>query len=873
MKEKMIVALAAAMFAAVAACAAEWFVATDGNDSAAGSREHPWRTIQRAADVAMPGDIVTIRGGVYREWVKPANAGLADAPITYRAATGDSVVVTGADPVTGWTRRPDGLWEANVTCGGQGEFNPFTDFISGDWFVPKKDKRYFRTRLVQNGTPLELFGPEVLTAEKAKSPALMRGQAALVPGEGGGTIVAAFHDDPNTAVPELAVRTACFYPAAPHRDYIHLAGISFRDAAPNWAPPTAEQRGLVGTHWSQGWIIEDCEISGSPCTGLTLGKYGDEYDNLGGSAEAHAASIARAMTNGAERVGRHIVRRCRISDCGQAGICGAFGGAFSVIEDCDISYCYWQREYYGAEMGCIKLHNAVDAVIQRCRLHHCGFAGIWLDWMAQGTIVRNNIFWHNERDLYLEVNHGPILVEGNDILSGLSFKSCGQGAAFVGNRIAGAYRYWNDGRRTPICKPHSILVESPDAVAPCGTGDLVFINNMLAYNPKFLKEEFPSRFEDNWMVPPECWKVNDETGVLSVMPPPGLPPPEFKPVDAKRLGRPHFVAQDFPEPSVTRPKIDGAVRSRPCRDVRFSPLGAGTMLYGDPVHLVDGQPFAKDPTVIRLGGRYLMYYSVNDGEQWGGAIAESTNLVDWVRVGDIEVDGAPLKGGWVAPCVKKFDGKIHLFAQNPPPDVSDEAKKWNRIWHATSDDGIHFAFAPGNPILGATGEWSNGRAIDAEAYRAGDKMMMAFATRSADGEIQLQGLASSSYGSDYGADKWTETTVKKPMLKPELPWEGHCIEAASVVERKGIWYMFYAGAYNHERQQIGLAWSADGVNFTRFSDTPVLPHGAEGTWNAWESGHPGVFEDDDGRIYLFYQGKAALEGGYLLSCLQVDFKD
>lgn len=313
--------------------------------------------------------------------------------------------------------------------------------------------------------------------------------------------------------------------------------------------------------------------------------------------------------------------------------------------------------------------------------------------------------------------------------------------------------------------------------------------------------------------------------------------------------------------------------ARPCRDVRFSPLGVGTMLYGDPVHLVDGQPFAKDPTVIRLGGRYLMYYSVNDGEQWGGAIAESTNLVDWVRVGDIEVDGAPFKGGWVAPCVKKFDGKIHLFAQNPPPDVSDEAKKWNRIWHAVSDDGIHFAITPGYPVLGATGRWSNGRAIDAEAYRVGDKMMMAFATRNVDGSVQMQGLASSSYGSDYGADKWTELSVREPMLKPELPWEGHCIEAASVIERNGIWYMFYAGGYNHERQQIGLAWSADGVNFTRWRDTPVLPHGAEGSWNAWESGHPGVFEDDDGQIYLFYQGKATLTGGYRLSCLKVEFVD
>ena len=54
----------------------------------------------------------------------------------------------------------------------------------------------------------------------------------------------------------------------------------------------------------------------------------------------------------------------------------------------------------------------------------------------------------------------------------------------------------------------------------------------------------------------------------------------------------------------------------PCRGISFRPLPQGAMLYGDPVHLKDGKPFAKDPTVIRLGGRYLMYYSVNDGEQW-----------------------------------------------------------------------------------------------------------------------------------------------------------------------------------------------------------------------------------------------------------------
>lgn len=310
----------------------------------------------------------------------------------------------------------------------------------------------------------------------------------------------------------------------------------------------------------------------------------------------------------------------------------------------------------------------------------------------------------------------------------------------------------------------------------------------------------------------------------------------------------------------------------PCRHVVFRPLPQGRMLYGDPVHLKDGKPFAKDPTVIRHDGRYLMYYSAC-GQKWCGAMAASTNLVDWVRLGDIVVEGAPFRGGWAAPCVKKFDGKVHLFAQNP--DLSPSAGRiYQVLWHATSDDGLHFAIAPGNPVFRADNRWSLPRAIDAEAYRVEDRMMLAFATREKpSGKIQQQGLAWAPYGSDYGADKWKELTKDGPLLKPELAWEGACIEAASVVNRKGIWYMFYAGAYNHERQQIGLAWSADGVKFTRFRDTPVLPHGPEGSWNAWESGHPGVFVDDDGQVYLFYQGKATQTGGYRLSCLKVEFVD
>lgn len=83
--------------------------------------------------------------------------------------------------------------------------------------------------------------------------------------------VAAFARAPNEAVPELVVRPACFYPVLQRRDFITLRGISFVNAGPDWAYPRAEQVGVVGTNWSRGWTVEDCEIAGSSCAGFQAG--------------------------------------------------------------------------------------------------------------------------------------------------------------------------------------------------------------------------------------------------------------------------------------------------------------------------------------------------------------------------------------------------------------------------------------------------------------------------------------------------------------------------------------------------------------------------------------------------------------------------
>ena len=57
--------------------------------------------------------------------------------------------------------------------------------------------------------------------------------------------------------------------------YVYGGSSLVTKAATTWAPPAAYQDGMIGPHWSKGWIIEDCEISNSKCAGISLGKYYD----------------------------------------------------------------------------------------------------------------------------------------------------------------------------------------------------------------------------------------------------------------------------------------------------------------------------------------------------------------------------------------------------------------------------------------------------------------------------------------------------------------------------------------------------------------------------------------------------------------------
>ncbi|MDF2925069.1 MAG: carbohydrate-binding cenc domain protein [Paenibacillaceae bacterium] len=89
-----------------------YYVAVDGEDSNPGTLEQPWRTIQKAGAMLEPGDTAVIRGGTYRESVKPARSGTAGQPITFRAMDDEQVIISGAEPVSGWTQHSGFIYKA-----------------------------------------------------------------------------------------------------------------------------------------------------------------------------------------------------------------------------------------------------------------------------------------------------------------------------------------------------------------------------------------------------------------------------------------------------------------------------------------------------------------------------------------------------------------------------------------------------------------------------------------------------------------------------------------------------------------------------------------------------------------------------------------
>lgn len=333
-------------------------------------------------------------------------------------------------------------------------------------------------------------------------------KAPILNPSGKTTIWAKFPDgiNPNKAAVEISVRPQVFYPNKTGVNYITVKGFILENAATNWASPSAEQPGLIGPRWAKGWVIENNIIRNSRCSGISLGRptfgHSHHYQKLpprvypepnGGQTEKQLLDYFENASWTKEEAGFHTIRNNQIYNCGQTGIVGTSGAAFSLIEGNDIHDICQQETFTGEETAGIKFHFAVDAVLKDNHIYNAN-RGLWLDWGSQGAQVVGNLFHDNtaEQDIFIEVCHGPILLANNILLSKNSIVMGAQGIANVHNLISGEITGGKDrcagGRFTYFYQPHgTVSVGKPLNEG----GDWQWYNNLLANSASLGKWDEP----------------------------------------------------------------------------------------------------------------------------------------------------------------------------------------------------------------------------------------------------------------------------------------------------------------------------------------------------------------------------------------------
>jgi hypothetical protein len=391
------------------ASAKDIHVAVTGSDTNTGDATAPYKTITKAASVALPSDVIIIHAGTYREFVSPPTGGTSDSSrITFKAAPGEQVYVKGSEVINTWVNNGDNTWKIDLPTTYFNGYNPYTLNVSGEF--QNYGKWHHRGDVyIDNGVLNEL---QTLNQVKTENYTWYTVTAGGIT-----TIYANFGtDDPNVKLTEINVRESIFFTTALNIDYITVDGLRFLHAAPNWQAPNTSQSGplflshigAVGSKMGKAWIIENCEVMYSKTAGIMMGE-----------AVEDVASFSNINA-----FGDHIIRNNIVTRCGQYGIVGQRGMSRCHIKGNRIEQINYRNEFGGYEPAGIKCWGTSDILIENNLIRgvysnqssssqsYC----IWIDYSNQGARITRNYLEANSMTtttLFVEANMGPTLVDNN----------------------------------------------------------------------------------------------------------------------------------------------------------------------------------------------------------------------------------------------------------------------------------------------------------------------------------------------------------------------------------------------------------------------------------------------------------------------------
>ena len=419
------------------------------DDAGPGTRERPYRTIGKAAEVLQPGERVLMASGVYREVVRPARGGTGpDRMISYEAAEGATVIIRGSQVVDrGWRLTGGGRGGAGragaaqavpgrVGGGRGGQQAPTWDVdLDGNWFggynpfgmmnFPQQRWQYMnrmsinvhnvivpytrrRGLLFVDGKPLdqvrvtsELFGRDpswgIGSRGQPYPPNSSRKSAAVLAStfidETGLSLRVRFPNDtgPEGRLVEATVTPQVFVPE-PGLGYIRVKGLTFEHAGNNFPFP---QTGMVSTSGGHHFIFEGNTFQWANSICLSVGG--------GGGGGVGGASA-------------HIIRGNTMRYCGLSGLTG-MGTNGLLVEDNLFEWIGWQNAEHMSESAGIKFHNARNLLLRNNVIRHMRYAsGIWLDVGNINCRLTRNVFTDiltTHAAIWVEASHEQNQVDNN----------------------------------------------------------------------------------------------------------------------------------------------------------------------------------------------------------------------------------------------------------------------------------------------------------------------------------------------------------------------------------------------------------------------------------------------------------------------------
>ena len=387
--------------------------ASDENDGSAG---RPFRTIQRAADAAVPGTRILIHGGIYRECVRPRRGGTDPAHMISYEAYGDGPAVIRASeevrdfrPSEGWSfhgfdpdpegGEPPRVYMHRLDPDMFRGYNPFCAVnILHDRLFIEYDKTDMTPYLNRRGCVF--FDGVPLTQVPLYGDMLHRDGTWWVE-HNGQTVHFRLPGDADPAEHriELTVREQCFAPEEYFLSYIRVKGLVCEHAATGAPVP---QRGAISAYRGHHWVIEDCEVNWTNALAIDVGN----------------ECWHHAHTPG-ETIGYSVIRGCAIRDAGVCGIAGLYAKGM-LIEDNVITGTGWQKMELSWEAGAVKLHDSENALIRRNTFRDTLRADhLWLDCDNVNNRITANLFLNGieQREaIFIECTRDGVNLIDNNII-------------------------------------------------------------------------------------------------------------------------------------------------------------------------------------------------------------------------------------------------------------------------------------------------------------------------------------------------------------------------------------------------------------------------------------------------------------------------